>query len=240
MTLKNIFSPEQEACSLRERIVLSIVCLLILGIIQSIYSAIYVWIRSIPEVIFVKKSVQISIYTRILYAAILGPIYEEMIFRLPLRFKINYISISIILAVILVLLNYEVRNIFLAYDSFFVLRLSAVLAICVLYGFVLKIPTIIQKVEKIGHDYFLTILFSLVLTFSLAHFGRFKITAIEYYFIGVIILFNYFVVGLLYSYVRLRIGMLASIIFHILNNSIPYLITLYASVHAGVNYFEFL
>src|SRR5688572_17755093 len=79
-----------------QRIVLLILCCLTLvGIVLSFYP-INIWLSDHPAFIDNKSYINISKYLVVLRVALLSPILEELIFRLPLRFNITYVRISFI------------------------------------------------------------------------------------------------------------------------------------------------
>ncbi len=235
-----VFNFKNPLFTIREKIVFLLISLVLLGLAQLSFFPILKWIKSIPDVKFVEIPVQISVYLRMIQVIVISPLIEEMIFRLPLRFSKPNLTISIVSFFILLLLHYEVLNVFLFSGPFLSFRLLLLLFLISIVIISLKFTSITNNLDKIWHNKPMLIILLYCIAFSMIHIRRFEIETAGYYYIGIIILIYYFLVGIIYSLIRLKVGIFASFVFHAAYNSVVYLYVLYLTLREGRNYFEFL
>lgn len=148
-----------------------------------------------------------------LIVAFVAPILEESIFRLPLIF--NKRNISICLLAIAVMLCYKnIDNIL--YLS--IILSSVCIALCLLFFAVKEV-----YIRVIREKYTIYIIYISIICFTLIHITNYNIASIVYLPIYCILLLPIFSLAVFTSYVRLNLGFVYSILFHIINNIIPLL-----------------
>ncbi|WP_376779145.1 CPBP family glutamic-type intramembrane protease [Chryseobacterium flavum] len=156
------------------------------------------------------------------FSVILGPVLEEILFRLWLVY--NKINISITIVCFLLWINGLVFNIYwfdnYKFTTYFILTFI-VLFICSLYLF--------KKYEKVKTFNFWnknqkTFIIISCMLFGAAHIGNYtgNNNSIEYYFITFAPQISF---GFILCYMRIRIGFGASLTTHSLNNFIPLILS---------------
>ena len=138
--------------------------------------------------------------------ALLGPILEEISFRLPMKSnpKSNYLysGISTIGLLLLAKFGFDQLNLVL---------------------FVSLIVTILIPIAKINlSNSFLIILYTLL--FSLIH--NYSYLDIDNLYIHILIFLTHGFTGLMYAHLRLKFGVFSSCLSHIMMNSIPVLFSI--------------
>lgn len=145
----------------------------------------------------------------IIYVILIGPILEELIFRLPLKFT----SYNILISISLLLLFLSNNNIYL------MLAISLILAIFgyFLYTNTLKIKSYLEYLWK----YHFTIIFYLfAIFFGLLHINYYKVVTPIQYLLVVLLVLPQIVGSLIMGYVRVKYcnGIIITIMIHILYN----------------------
>jgi len=157
----------------------------------------------------------------ILLVAIIGPIIEELIFRLPLIFNRASILIAIVLPVFLL----NKSNLFHA--SIYSI-ITIVIGVFLLYS---KFFKIFNFLENLWKNHYPIVFYFFVLLFGIIHIANFKnITPIQY-LITPLIVAPQIIAGFFFSYVRVRYkkGLILSTLMHIYMNSISCIIALLVS-----------
>ena len=213
--------------SMRQKITFLLLCLALVFIIQLIFSPIFQWIKTIHEVKYTTIPVKISVYFRMVQVIVISPLIEEAAFRLPLKFSIRNLNVSVISISVLFFMRYEMLNSFLFKGDSFNIRLLLLISVSMIAIISIRSSLVSLSLSKIWKNNFWLIFSISGIAFSLIHLRRFEITSVEYYYVGVIILFYYFLMGILFSFIRLRLGIMASFGFHSLYNSTVYWYVLY-------------
>ncbi len=149
---------------------------------------------------------------------VFAPIIEELIFRLCLKFtKLNF---SVMIS----------SMVFLMLNMFFELSKTHVGLFSLLLGIILYL-IIADRVLLILNNFWMQnrvlILYCLLLSFSYLHLANYDSITLKLILLSPIILLTKFVGGFIMSYARLKIGIISSIVLHVLNNSIAFVFLVY-------------
>ncbi|MFT3995239.1 MAG: CPBP family glutamic-type intramembrane protease [Dysgonomonas sp.] len=149
----------------------------------------------------------------IILACLLAPIYEELIFRLSLRFKPIYLLISITLFTLLILK----RQIGLPFG---LIASSLVLLIGSYLLFVDKRLGICNKLGVFWQNHYSIVFYSSVLIFGLLHIFNYQNLTWKHYLLSPLIVLPQIIMGLFWGYIRLKYdkGLYISILMHLFNN----------------------
>ena len=157
----------------------------------------------------------------VLFVAIIGPIIEELIFRLPLIFN----RASILIAIVLPVFILNKSNLFHA-------SIYSIITIVVV-GFLLysRFSKVSNFLENIWKNHYPIVFYFFVLFFGFLHITNFKnITPLQYLMTPLIVA-PQIVAGFFISYARVRYkkGLILSTLMHIYMNSISCIIALLVS-----------
>lgn len=184
--------------------------ILIVIVILLIFSKLYYWLEGkiyhIPDQYkhnWSKKFILFSIF--------FAPIFEEIAFRLPLKFKpfnlaistsfiIFYITTNIIFKTPLLEINIHLLYSFLISVFFFII-----------FIFLLKLNKIKKLVEKIWENHFNTVFYFYAFLFGFTHFFKFIEPNLIFIFFYPL---PFVIIGIFLGYFRLKYGFIYSIIFH--------------------------
>ncbi|MDQ1087445.1 type II CAAX prenyl endopeptidase Rce1 family protein [Siphonobacter sp. SORGH_AS_1065] len=210
-------------------LIIKLICLiLITGIISSIL------ISNILSIIGINSSLEYSIpikyqdnkITFFLIVVILGPIWEEIAFRLPLIFTIEKFLLSTIFITYYVISKLLKSN---TYSDFF--YYIFIISLCVYYSNNKisnnkisnnkisnnKIYSFFKKYRKIT-----TVLYSIL--FGIFHINNYKISFENIYIIPIITL-PQTLNGIILSYIRIKYGVYFSIFIHSTYNLLTFILT---------------
>lgn len=157
-----------------------------------------------------------------IHATLLGPLAEELIFRLSLRFKSIYLSISTSVLLFLVITVY-IKKIVWFYNGWYVIGNA-----CIIFSMAVLLNFLINRFEyrlKIfWSEHMGSVFYFSAVAFGLCHLVNYHT---EHY--SVILLCPFFllpkiVMGLNAGFFRLRHGFMLCFILHSFNNLIPFLI----------------
>lgn len=138
------------------------------------------------------------------------PIYEEAIFRLPLRFTKRNLAIS--LAALFFLVFYHVFELYM---------LIAIAVFIALIPSFITIPAfVILRAGIVWKKYFPLLYYGLALSFGILHLFNFENLRLAHFLVFPFIVFNQIVMGLMLGYIRVeyKYGFIYSIILHFLIN----------------------
>jgi len=151
-----------------------------------------------------------SITPTYFFSCLIIPIYEEVIFRLFIRKSLlNYILLTFFIMIMLV-------NYFLKLDF-----TNIILIVFLLFLIVRKV--INENETEYNNKLTLVMVYSSLLLFSITHIFNMKI--IELNILSLLIIINYLISGIIFTVFRLRFGIVGSILFHIIINSIAFFIS---------------
>ena len=170
----------------------------------------------------IDSPLSLSILQIILLSVIIDPIIEETIFRLWLKYKSIYLSLSIATLVVFII------NIFTEDRTYIHSDLNHNLLVVSLFIlFFFTTYSITNKYKKKTTLFFnknIRILFyASAIIFGYGHMMKFEITPSIIY-LSPLVFGSFILFGLITGYIRLRFGFIYSISFHIITNFIPYII----------------
>lgn len=191
---------------------LLLVMILSLGFLDSLID--------IPETdIFDKMLHQIGYLGMFLFAVFLGPLLEEVFFRLPLRFKISSAIIgglgiiSYLAFTITSIVEYRYDTLSWLYYGFWILITMFFISCTLLFK---------NKIEENKVKYFPYIFYALSIIFAFIHIGNFEEFTFRVLLFTPIIVLPQFILGLGMGYLRIRIGFWYGYLFHIFNNAFAF------------------
>jgi len=159
----------------------------------------------------------INLYLLFFKICFLNAIYEELAFRLFLKFSPVKLSISISLLVYFLLskfLQFEIYSLNVyVYGS---------IILFFMFTLFLNIKSIIEYTRNIIIKYFKHFFYISIILFAILHIVQFEITFRSIFFIPIIIL-PQLIAGVFFGFVRMKYGIMWSIVLHVVNNSIPFL-----------------
>lgn len=220
--LKSGFTQEVEK-TFREKINFLLRLFLVLLIFKIIYFTSTYLIKTIDAINFpiVSTSFEMDTYSGIhqfLILAVFLPVFEELTFRLGLKFtKWNFVIMLTGLT-------------FLSLKIFFKLDLVSSITIGAVSVFVFSIFLKKQTLEKLTQFWKnnrLVVFYGLLICFSTLHLSNYELHFSNLLYAPILVLPHFFA-GLIFSYARLKSGIILSISLHILNNALiafPILLT---------------
>jgi len=145
------------------------------------------------------------------------PIFEELSFRLSLKFNPKYLTASIIALTGFLLFKHNI-SIWSVEKTELIIKLVMLVLVSIITIGILRNSTIVDFLEKTWNRRFIIIYYSSISVFTLLHLVKFNISSEVLRFLP-LLLFPYFIYGLILSYIRLKFNTLASIILHICINT---------------------
>lgn len=170
----------------------------------------------IDETLEIPARLKDHLWKYFLIVALVGPVGEEIIFRLSLVFKPAYISLS--LATLGGLLSHKIIG-----------GLNAFLIFIVLFFLIYKIALAYSAIfVSFWQNHFRFILYVFPVLFGLGHIFNYRFTNVSQYWIAPLIVFPELVLGFVLSFTRLyyKKGFVIAILIHVIMNSIAVSITL--------------
>lgn len=156
-------------------------------------------------------------YYHLFLLILIGPLLEELLFRAFLNFKKETLFISIFLA--LIFFATDVSYYHLPTKQTFIQITLALFVSSVIFIFSQK------NIDKLKH-YFGFFLYISILVFALVHIKNFFPLKDEIIWIYPILVLPQFFMGFALAFIRVRNGLIWSIVLHIMINSLPALIML--------------
>ncbi len=138
------------------------------------------------------------------------PIYEEIIFRLPLKFSKQNLFLSL-----------ATLQFMLFYHAYSIVILSAIsFMIALIPNLRLILETFYFKMELIWKKFFPLFYYGLAISFGLVHMSNFVHLKMAHYLLFPLIVSNQIIMGLMFGYVRvtLKNGFIFSVLLHFLIN----------------------
>lgn len=152
------------------------------------------------------KTMDVPYYQRVVYGLILGPIVEEIFFRLMYVFKKKNIFIVLLTSLglaILFLIKSEPAKAYI----FFILCLT--FSLCLLS---------FDKVRKVINIHFKVFFYGMAIVFAFLHVFNFDGINSMRYLLTVFIIIPQFILGILLGYIRLKHGFIYAVGFHMAVN----------------------
>jgi len=212
------FLERKETHILRTAIKIYLLILLFIGLVNLINITILHAFLTLPidETLVVPDSLKEHLWTYIILVVIIGPVMEEVIFRLSLIFEPDQIALSISTLIALIVHKLSIGVVSLV--SFFVIY-------AIIFRFALIHKTVFLKFWNKNFKY---IFYFLSLTFGLVHISNYKFIEVSQYLIAPILILPQLAIGFVLSFTRLyyKRGFLICIIFHVLMNMMSVSISL--------------
>lgn len=163
----------------------------------------------------------LSAIEKFLLGVIIAPVIEELIFRIGLKYSIINLSLAAILISYYISSKFYGLSIFSIADfiherAFISLIIGTLVYSCLKYN-----KVIASSIRHFWEKFKFPICCFSILMFSYAHIDNFS--GDINWFEKIMIALPYFALGIGITIVRMRIGILAAILFHALNNSLSYL-----------------
>jgi len=150
-----------------------------------------------------------------IYIAIYAPIVEELAFRVGLRVsKRNLILMIFALSLI-------ISRGFLNIEWLISISISLLLSIVLFLSF--KMGRTFDLINNFHVKNRGLVFYILLLSFGFMHLIGYEIT-LELLLFSPIVVFSHITAGFMFSYVRLKLGVVFSMILHCLNNSLPFVL----------------
>lgn len=152
------------------------------------------------------KTMDVPYYQRVFYGLILGPIVEEIFFRLMYVFKKKNIFIVLFTSLglaILFLIKSEPAKSYI----FFLLCLT--FSLCLLF---------FDRVSRVINSHFKVFFYGMAIVFAFLHVFNFEGINSMRYLLTVFIIIPQFVLGILLGYIRLSYGFIYAVGFHMAVN----------------------
>jgi len=150
-------------------------------------------------------------FYNVLMTAMIVPIAEELIFRLPLIISKRNVSISLCVLIFFLL---KQINIYLAFSA------SFLIALCLFFLFKSDFRKLKLLGSQLNNHYILFFYFQAII-FGALHISNYNLN-FQYFYIFPFLILQYFFIGLIFGYVRVRFknGIYVCIICHTMLNSI--------------------
>ena len=166
------------------------------------------------------KRIEHSGYELFIFSGLLVPALEELINRLWLKFNKYYLPISISLFILLFTYIFIFKNdidklSILSLDFFMSFFIASLFFFLILY-LVIKFKT---KIILIYNNNIRLVLFFSALFFSLLHLSMYNFDVENSIFLIFLFLFPYMLAGIFLGYLRLKLGFITVVCFHVFYNS---------------------
>lgn len=197
---------------------------LILFLVRLILFVISWIISCFHNIQFAEAIIKVPIGILVLNNVLIIPVIEELIYRLPLKFSSKNLQTAVSVALIFQVI-YLHLDVYFKEDSMFIMLIVMMLVVIIyIIRFFLTRRRTVRRLGILWKNHYNVIFVMLLVLFSLAHMGNFKIDSYKDFIVVSVILTGIFVQGFLYAHARLKLGLLASIVLHSINNSIYYVI----------------
>jgi uncharacterized protein len=155
----------------------------------------------------------------LLFGLFLGPLFEELVFRLSLICSKLNLSISLSLsntALITTLLDIRLLTLFGGFNFF--------VGLCICLIFLNQHPTAHFRIEKFWKNHFAFVFYTSSIAFGLIHFTNYSLDGISALLVAILFSIPQMIGGLILGFVRIRLGFLPVVLMHILFNSVPFVL----------------
>lgn len=217
--IKPDYGIQNNDSSLKKALLKLLVLFLFAYSLEFVFGAINLLILGISSEDSISRD--FSQVSSLIIAIFVGPLIEEMAFRLPLRFSPKNVGIGgavlcyfFLNKIFPVTGNFDVEN-------YFVLRISISIAFGIALFFITRPYR--QKLSAFWKKHFRLILYVVCFTFAFLHIFNFDLT-LKIILLTPILTFTQLIGGFTFSFVRMKYGFFYGLIFHILGNA-PVLLT---------------
>ena len=173
----------------------------------SFIASYYLW-SIFPETVSSFKWWWYPTFTGFMFIMFLAPLWEELVFRYPMKKYSKYLLFFVFLAFFPILIQiYDLWNVILIYIIIFLLN----------YIFLSK-PENLYKTEKIWNKNFWAVFYFFAIIFAVIHLVSYDFSWILVAFIPIILMMQ-IIVWIFMSYLRVSCGLKYAILLHVLYNS---------------------
>jgi hypothetical protein len=153
----------------------------------------------------------------ILFALLLAPLFEELVFRLSLIYSKLNLSISLSLAIASIITSvFDIRLLtWFGGVTFF-------LAFCVLYIVLNNLTTFQIKIEGFWEKYFILVFYILTFLFGIFHMANYQLNSFSALTLAFVFSIPQIIGALFLGFVRIRLGFIWAVILHVLFNAVPF------------------
>jgi hypothetical protein len=151
-----------------------------------------------------------------LFLLLLGPVFEELNHRSWLRFSRLNVALSVSLFFYVFLSQFFGWVYEISTES--LLNMTGALAVFVFIYLLLSKPSNYQKIKAFWVKNYIAIFYSSAIYFGYVHLGNFGTLTYEKVLFSPIIVLQFVVLGIMFGYVRVRLGLLWGIMLHIMFN----------------------
>lgn len=158
---------------------------------------------------------QIGVVGFVVFAVLIGPLLEEVAFRLAMRFRLRYVLVGAVAFVLY--MGQAASTVIEQYSDHGMLYLYGLvlLLLVVFFRICIKHPaTMAQR----WTSYFPLVFYALSFSFALIHIFNFEAFPLRVILLAPIITLPQFILGLGMGYLRMRFGFWHGYLFHVLNN----------------------
>lgn len=164
-----------------------------------------------------KRSMHTSSYL-LVFALFVGPIIEEIIFRLPLIY--SRINISLAIGV---LIGFYITSLFTSIDSIYLRWLTKLIVALIVFGLLYLTLKYFKNVDNLLNKFFskyrIIVFYLLALIFCLIHILNIVTLSSDLFLLILLYLIPKLILGHICSYLRIKFDLKYSILAHIGNNS---------------------
>lgn len=163
------------------------------------------------------------------FAVVIGPFLEEVIFRLPMRFRIKYISIGFVL--LLLYCTFSIVEVLGDISIAKGISISGVF-LAILAGGIYVITRFKERIAKYWHQNFIYVFYGYSILFGFVHIFNFDTVSLRLLLLSPLITLPQLILGVGMGYVRIRFGFWYGYLFHALNNGFAFTV-----FYIGMKYF---
>jgi hypothetical protein len=157
----------------------------------------------------------------VLYALLLAPIFEELVFRLSLLYSRLFFSISFALAMTSLITSLMDIRLITWTGS---LSFNICLSFC--FIFLNNSEKANSKIENFWKNHFAMVFYLSSFLFGIFHIGNYGLVGIDAFVMALLFCVPQLIGSLFLGFVRIKLGFSWAIVMHVLYNSVPFLLML--------------
>ena len=165
----------------------------------------------------VKMTDRLSPFVFLLVGAFILPFLEEVAFRLSLRFKPIYLTVSSVVLSYYILTKLVFQSSMSLIDDSFVVRVLASLFVGLIVFFIVNEATVKERLTRFWASYFRWIYYTICLLFAWVHITKYELSWKHLLLLPILTLPQLFS-ALIYGYIRVSFGFQYPLFFHMTNN----------------------
>jgi hypothetical protein len=153
----------------------------------------------------------------VLFALLLAPLFEELVFRLSLIYSKLNLSISLSLAIASIItsvLDIRLLTLFGGVTFFF--------AFCSLYIVLNNLTDFQLKIESFWEKHFILVFYILSFLFGIFHMANYQLNSFSALTLAFVFSVPQIIGALFLGFVRIRLGFIWAVVMHVLFNAVPF------------------